>query len=103
MPGFSRNDALGIVLVCAYIAIVFFISEKAWKGDRAIGRKMLHISIGNIVFTLFLFDHWWAEVLIAGSALVFSLLTTRRMQGYFMSLASRLEGGRGIKRHVWLL
>jgi phytol kinase len=96
--GFSRNDTLGLILVCAYIAAVFFISEKAWKGDRAVGRKMLHISIGNIVFMLFLFDHWWVEVLIAGSALVFSLLTARRMQDYLKGLASSLNGGGSIKK-----
>ncbi len=86
------------MLVCAYIAIVFFFSEKAWKGDRAVGRKMLHISIGNIVFMLFLFDHWWVEVLIAGSALVFSLLTTWRMQDYLKALALGLDGSGIIKK-----
>lgn len=85
MLGFSGNDTLGIILVYAYILLVFLIVEKAWKGDRAVGRKILHISMGNIVFILWMFDHWWAEVLVAGSFLVFSLLITQRMQLYFLS------------------
>lgn len=85
MLGFSLNDVLGMALVYAYIAIVFIIAEKVWKGDKAVGRKILHISIGNIVFILLLFDHWWAEVIIAGSALFFSLIITQRMQRYFLS------------------
>jgi phytol kinase len=84
--GFSLDDVIGMALVYAYIAIVFTIAEKLWKGDPAVGRKILHISIGNIVFILLLFNHWWAEVIIAGSALFFSLLITRRMQQFFLRL-----------------
>jgi dolichol kinase len=90
--GFSWNDTLGIVLVYAYILFIFLIVEKAWKGDRAVGRKILHVSMGNIVFILWMFDHWWAEVLVAGSFLIFSLLITQRMQLYFLS---RLTVGPG--------
>lgn len=48
MLGFSWNDTLGIVLVYAYILFVFLIVEKAWKGDRAVGRKILHVSMDNL-------------------------------------------------------
>ena len=70
MLGFSYYDMLGAVLVYAYIGIVFLVVEKLWKGDRAVGRKILHIGMGNIVFILAFFTNWYAEVLIAGSALL---------------------------------
>jgi len=83
--GLSLYDTLGAILVYAYIGIVFLVVEKVWKGDRAVGRKILHIGMGNIVFILAFFTNWYAEVLIAGSALLFSLIITQRMQLYFLS------------------
>lgn len=74
---------MGIILVYAYILIVLFAVEKLWNGDKAAGRKILHICMGNIVFILWFFTHWWAAVLIAGSFVIFSLLITQHMQRYF--------------------
>jgi dolichol kinase len=48
------NDVLCGVLVYAYVFAVLFIVEKLWKGDQAVGRKILHMSMGNIVFLLWL-------------------------------------------------
>ena len=80
----SQNDILGIILVFAYVLVVFVVVEKIWKGDRATGRKILHISMGNIVFILWIFDSMWAEVLVAGSFLVFSILITPRMKRFLL-------------------
>ena len=92
MLGFTLDDVLGMALVYAYIAVVFVIAEKVWRGDRAVGRKILHIGIGNIVFALPLFSHWWPEIIIAGSALLFSLLITQRMQQYFLTFSRPGDG-----------
>ncbi|HEY3422480.1 MAG TPA: hypothetical protein VGK13_04915 [Methanocellaceae archaeon] len=80
----TRNDIIGIVLVFAYVLVVFVMVEKAWKGDRTTGRKILHISMGNIVFILWIFDSMWAEVLVAVSFLIFSMLITPRMKRYLL-------------------
>ncbi|MCD1294675.1 hypothetical protein CUJ83_06635 [Methanocella sp. CWC-04] len=85
MLGLSLNDIGATIAIYAYIVIVFLIVEKLWKGDKAVGRKILHISMGNIVFVLWIFDHLWAGVLLAGSFVLFSLLITQRMQLYFLS------------------
>ncbi|HTY91709.1 MAG TPA: hypothetical protein VMC84_11085 [Methanocella sp.] len=101
MLGFTLRDTLGSILVYAYIAIIFLAVERLWKGDRAVGRKILHIAMGNIVFILILFDNWYAEVLIAGSALVFSLLITQRMQLYFLSKLTVSPGGESVFRKAY--
>lgn len=101
MPLFTLDDALGAILVYAYFAIVFFAVERLWPGDRAVGRKILHIAMGNIVFILILFDSWYAEVLIAASALLFSLLITQRMQLYFLSRLTVSPGKETILRKAY--
>lgn len=101
MPGFSLHDVLGGVLVYVYIIFIFLVVEKMWKGDRAVGRKILHIAMGNIVFILAFFDNWYAEVLIAGSALLFSLLITQRMQLYFLSKLTVLPGEESFFRKAY--
>lgn len=83
------NDVLCGVLVYAYVFAVLFIVEKLWKGDQAVGRKILHMSIGNIVFLLWLLTSPWTAFVIAGSFVVFSLLVTHRMQRYFRDMLSR--------------
>jgi phytol kinase len=99
--GFTLYDTLGGLLVYAYIGIVFVVVEKLWKGDRAVGRKILHIGMGNIVFILLFFDNWYAEVLIAGSALLFSLIITQRMQLYFLSKLTVGPGEESIFRKAY--
>lgn len=101
MPWFSLHDVLGGALVYVYIIFIFLVVEKLWKGDRAVGRKILHIAMGNIVFILAFFDNWYAEVLIAGSALLFSLLITQRMQLYFLSKLTVLPGEESFFRKAY--
>ncbi len=101
MLGFSLHDVLGGVLVYVYIILIFLAVEKLWKGDRAVGRKILHIAMGNIVFILAFFDNWFAEVLIAGSALLFSLLITQRMQLYFLSKLTVVPGEESFFRKAY--
>lgn len=101
MLGFSLHDVLGGVLVYVYIILIFLAVEKLWKGDRAVGRKILHIAMGNIVFILAFFDNWFAEVLIAGSALLFSLLITQRMQLYFLNKLTVVPGEESFFRKAY--
>jgi phytol kinase len=83
------NDVLCGVLVYAYVFAVIFAVEKLWKGDQAVGRKILHMSMGNIVFLLWLLTGPWTAFVIAGSFVVFSLLVTHRMQRYFRDMLSQ--------------
>ncbi len=83
------NDVLCGVLVYAYVFAVLFAVEKLWKGDQAVGRKILHMSMGNIVFLLWLLTSPWTALVIAGSFVVFSLLVTHRMQRFFRDTLSR--------------
>jgi len=79
------NDVYCGVLVYAYVGVVMVVVEKLWKGDQAVGRKILHMSMGNIVFLLWLLTSPWTALVIAGSFVVFSLLITHRMQLYFLT------------------
>lgn len=97
----SRNDILGIILVFAYVLVVFAIVEKVWKGDRTTGRKILHISIGNIVFILWIFDSMWAEVLVAGSFLVFSILITSHMKRFLTGPLKSEAVAEGLLRKIY--
>ena len=101
MLGFTLYDVLGGFLVYVYIGIIFLVVEKLWKGDRAVGRKILHIAMGNIVFILILFNNWYAEALIAGSALLFSLIITQRMQLYFLSKLTVSPGSESVFRKAY--
>jgi dolichol kinase len=85
MFGLTMNDILATLFVFSYIVIIFLLVEKVWKGDKAVGRKILHISMGNIVFIIWLFDNVWTGILVASSFLLFSLIITQRMQLYFLS------------------
>jgi phytol kinase len=81
------------VIAYAYVGLVIFAVERLWKGDRATGRKILHMSVGNIVFLLWLLTSPWTALVVAGSFVVFSLLITSRMQQYFRELISRGDKG----------
>ncbi len=83
------NDVLCGVLVYAYVFAVLFAVERLWKGDQAVGRKILHMSMGNIVFLLWLLTSPWTAFIIAGSFVIFSLFVTHRMQQHFRETLSR--------------
>lgn len=86
------NDVLCGVLVYAYVFAVIFIVERLWKGDQAVGRKILHMSMGNIVFLLWLLTSPWTAFVIAGSFVVFTLLVTHRMQQHYKASLSQSGG-----------
>lgn len=99
MLGFTLNDLLCAVAVYAYVGIVIFVVEKLWRGDQAVGRKILHVSMGGIVFLLWLLDDRLTAFLIPASFVLFSLLITQRMQLSFLSALS-LAGKRTLLRKV---
>lgn len=77
----------------AYVGIVFFVVERLWKGDGAMKRKIVHMSVGNIVFFLWMLTSPWTALVVAGSFVVFSLLITSRMQRRFRDILGRLPAG----------
>ena len=79
----------------AYVAAVILAVETLWKGDRATGRKILHMSVGNIVFFLWMLTSPWTALVVAGSFVAFSLLITSRMQRRFRDILGRLPEGTG--------
>jgi phytol kinase len=83
------------VFAYAYVALVIIAVEKFWKGDRALGRKILHMSVGNIVFFLWMLTSPWTALVVAGSFVLFSLLTTSRMQQRLHGVLIRIPEGTG--------
>lgn len=67
------GDAMGVIFVYAYVAILLLISETLLKKHPFISRKFLHIMVGNIFFILPLFEHAWVMSFIAAAP--FILLT----------------------------
>jgi phytol kinase len=70
------SDLFCALFAYGYVALIFLIVERFWKGDRAMGRKVLHMSVGNIVFFLWLLTSPWTALVVAGSFVLFSLLLT---------------------------
>lgn len=94
MPGPAVSDLVCAALVYAYVGLVIFAVERLWRGDRATGRKILHISIGNVVFLLWLPTSPWTGLAVAGSFVVFSLLITPRALALLRDALGRSGGGR---------
>ncbi len=69
----TTGDITGLVLVYLYVILLIIISEKLLKKHLLLGRKFLHIMVGNILFILPLFDTQWVMVLLAAAP--FILLT----------------------------
>lgn len=93
MPGLPWSDLLCGIFAYAYVAMVFFAVERLWKGDGALRRKILHMSVGNIVFFLWLLTSPWTALVVAGSFVAFSLLITGRAQRHLRDLVGRLPEG----------
>jgi phytol kinase len=87
------SDLLCAVFAYAYVAVVMFAVEKLWRGDRTMGRKIMHMSVGNIVFFLWMLTSPWTALLVAGSFVLFSLLITSRMQRRLRGILGRLPEG----------
>ncbi len=94
MPGPAVSDVACALLVYAYVAAVIFAVERLWRGDPATGRKILHISIGNVVFLLWLLTSPWTALAVAGSFVAFSLLITPRALGLLRGAFGDRGGGR---------
>ncbi len=93
MPGLPWSDLFCAIFAYAYVSIVFFAVERLWKGDGALRRKILHMSVGNIVFFLWLLTSPWTALVVAGSFVVFSLLITGRMQRHLRDIIDRRPEG----------
>ena len=68
-----QSDFLGVVLVYIYVAILLGVSEIFFKKNPKVGRKVLHILTGNIIFLLPIFQT--AEVMAFIAAAPFIPLT----------------------------
>jgi len=68
-----QSDFLGVVLVYIYVAILLGISEILFKKNPKVGRKVLHILTGNIIFILPIFQT--AEIMAFVAAAPFIPLT----------------------------
>ena len=51
-----QNDLAGVALVYLYVAILLIITEKMLYKHPKLGRKILHIMVGNIIFLLPIFQ-----------------------------------------------
>lgn len=67
------SDIAGIALVYIYVAILLLITEKILDNHSTVGRKVLHIMVGNIAFILPIFQTREAMTFVAAAP--FILLT----------------------------
>jgi phytol kinase len=93
LSGLPLSDFWCGVFAYAYVALVWLAVERLWRGDRALGRKILHMAVGNIVFFLWLLTSPWTALVVAGSFVLFSLLLTSRMQRSLRGLLGRIPEG----------
>lgn len=68
------GDITGVIGVYLYVAILLIVSEKISKKYPLLGRKFLHIMVGNIFFLLPLFETRWVMSLIAAAPFIFLTL-----------------------------
>lgn len=69
-----KNDILGVLFVYIYVALLLVFTEKVLKRYPMMGRKILHVMVGNIVFILPVFQT--REVMAFVAAAPFILLTS---------------------------
>ena len=100
MLGFAMDDVYCAVIAYAYVFLVLAVVEKVWKGDRATGRKILHVSMGNIVFLLWLMTSPWTALAVAGSFVVFTLLITPAALSRLRETLGRPGGKAPLKKAV---
>jgi phytol kinase len=90
MTGLPYSDLLCALFAYGYVAIVMLVVERLWQNEPAMGRKILHMSVGNIVFFLWLLTSPLTALIVAGSFVLFSLLITSGMQRRFHAMLARL-------------
>ena len=70
-----QNDFAGVALVYIYVAILLIITEKLIDKYPKLGRKILHIMVGNIIFLLPIFQTKEVMAFIAaGPFIIFTYL-----------------------------
>ena len=56
------SDIVALIIVYAYVAIIFFVAEKVLKTKPEVSRKFLHIMVGNMIFAMPFFSDPWVMV-----------------------------------------
>lgn len=99
----SLGDAIGLILVYSYVAIVIAVSVYAKRRFPGCGyRKIVHIMIGNIVFLWWVFDERWVMALLAAAPFIPLLLLVtprsplRRLDNSFLKMATAQGHGLGL-------
>ena len=56
------SDIVALIIVYAYVAVIFFVAEKVLKTKPEVSRKFLHIMVGNMIFAMPFFSDPWVMV-----------------------------------------
>ena len=57
------SDIVALIIVYAYVVVVFFLAEKVLKSRPEVSRKFLHIMVGNMIFAMPFFSDPWIMLL----------------------------------------
>ena len=53
------TDIIALIIVYAYVGVVFFLADKVLKSKPEVSRKFLHIMVGNMIFAMPFFSNPW--------------------------------------------
>ena len=56
------SDIVALIIVYAYVAVIFVVAEKVLKTKPEVSRKFLHIMVGNMIFAMPFFSDPWVMV-----------------------------------------
>ena len=56
------SDIVALIIVYAYVAVIFVVAEKVLKTKPEVSRKFLHIMVGNMIFAMPFFSDSWVMV-----------------------------------------
>ena len=57
------TDMIALIIVYAYVGVIFFLAEKVLKSKPEVSRKFLHIMVGNMIFAMpFFSDPWISQI-----------------------------------------
>ncbi len=57
------TDIIALIIVYAYVGVIFFLAEKVLKSRPEVSRKFLHIMVGNMIFAMPFFSDPWIMLL----------------------------------------
>ena len=57
------TDMIALIIVYAYVGVIFFLAEKVLKSKPEVSRKFLHIMVGNMIFAMPFFSDPWIMLL----------------------------------------